>query len=137
VSQTSRIPVEEASWTKALQLATSSGFIEILICPPILSLLVISSRGSCAFIGRIVTWPVINADPEFGPPERSLVFGFEQGLWEFRLSNDAPQGSTSDRIVKEHRNGYRRALPTLLHDSVAALLPDCGKSGLFEDPTNL
>ena len=26
--------------------------------------------------------------------------------------------------MKGHRNGYRRALPTLLHDSVATLLPD-------------
>ena len=67
----------------------------------------------------------------------NLVFGFEQRPWEFRLANDAPQGSTSNRIVKGHRNGYRRALPTLLHDSVAALLPACGKSVPFKDPTNL
>jgi hypothetical protein len=58
-------------------------------------------------------------------------------LGSFLLSNDAPLGSTPDRIVKGHRNGYRRALPTLLHDSVAALLPDCGKSVLFKDATNL
>jgi hypothetical protein len=76
-------------------------------------------------------------DSEAGPTERALVLGLEQRLWEFRLSNDAPQGSPSDRIVKGHRNGYRRAIPTLLHDSVAALLPDCGKSVLFEDPTDL
>jgi hypothetical protein len=77
------------------------------------------------------------ANAEFGAAGRRLVFGFEQRLGEFRLSNDAPQGSTPDRIVKGHRNGYRRALPTLLHDSVAALLPNCGKSVLFKDPTNL
>ena len=76
-------------------------------------------------------------DPDCGRAERRLVVGFEQRLWEFRLSNNAPEGATSDRIVKGHRNGYRRTIPTLLHDSVAALLPDCGKSVLFEDPTNL
>jgi hypothetical protein len=79
----------------------------------------------------------LSAMLSLGAAVRSLVFGFEQRLGEFRLSNDAPQGSTSDRIVKRHRYGYRRALPTLLHDSVAALLTDCGKSMLFEDPTNL
>jgi hypothetical protein len=73
----------------------------------------------------------------FSAALRSLVFGFEQRPREFRLSNDAPQGSTPDRIVKRHRDGYRRALPVLLHDSVAALLTDCGKSMLFENPTNL
>jgi hypothetical protein len=44
-------------------------------------------------------------DSEAGPTERALVLGLEQRPWEFRLSNDAPQGSTSDRIVKGHRNG--------------------------------
>jgi hypothetical protein len=66
---------------------------------------------------------------------QSLVF--EQRLWEFGLSNDTPQCAAPDRVVKGHRNGYRRALPTLLHDSVAALLPDGGKPVLFENPTNL
>ena len=68
---------------------------------------------------------------------RSLILGFEQGLWEFRLSDDAPQGSTSDRIVKRYRYGDRRALPTLLHDSVAATLTNCGKTVQFKDSTNL
>jgi hypothetical protein len=68
---------------------------------------------------------------------RSLVFGFEQRPWEFRLSNDAAQGSSPDGIVKRHRYGYRRALATFLHDSVAALLADRGKSVVFKDPTNL
>jgi hypothetical protein len=74
---------------------------------------------------------------QFGAAVRSLAFGFDQRLWEFRLSNDAPQGSTPDRIVKGYRNGYRRALPRPLHDSVADLLAGCGKSVLFTDPTNL
>lgn len=73
----------------------------------------------------------------FGAAVRSLAFAFEQRLWEFRLSNDAPQGSASDRIVKRYWYSYRRALPALLHDSVAALLTDCGKSVLFKYPTNL
>jgi hypothetical protein len=58
------------------------------------------------------------------PQTDSLVFGLKQRFREFRLPNDAPQGSASDRIVKRNRNSYRCCLQTLLHDSVAALLPD-------------
>ena len=73
---------------------------------------------------------------ESGLGNDRLVFGFKQRFREFRLPNDAPQGSTSDRIVKRNRNGYRRCLQTLLHDPVAALLPDGGESVLFENPTD-
>ena len=57
-----------------------------------------------------------------------LVLGFKQRFREFRLPNDASQGSTPDRIVKRNRNGYCRFLQALLHDPVAALLPGCGES---------
>ena len=67
----------------------------------------------------------------------SLLFGLKQRLREFRLPNDAQQRATPDRIVKRNRNGYRRCLQTLLHDSMAALLADCGESVLFENPANL
>lgn len=74
---------------------------------------------------------------ESGLEDDRLVFGFKRRSREFRLPNDAPQGSTPDRIVKRNGNGDRRFLQALLHDPVAALLPDCGESVLFENPTNL
>lgn len=73
--------------------------------------------------------------PEATP--RNLVVGFKQRLREFRLPNDAPQGPTPDRIVERNRNCDCRSLQALLHDPVAALLPDCGESMLFENPANL
>jgi hypothetical protein len=65
-----------------------------------------------------------------------LRLGFKQGFREFRLPYDAPQRSTPERIVKRNRDGYCRIIQTLLHDSVAALLPDCGESMLFENPAD-
>lgn len=65
-----------------------------------------------------------------------LALGFEQGLREFRLANDAAQGSAADRVVQGNGNGYRGCLETLLHDPVAALLADRGESMLFENPAN-
>ena len=111
-----------------------------------------SGAGSPRKMGRAVGYPAafptiyaaaftnplrpLVAMSESGLGNDCLVFGFKQRFREFRLPNDAPQGSTSDRIVKRNRNGYRRCLQTLLHDPVAALLPDGGESVLFENPTD-
>src|ERR1035441_5235284 len=103
-----------------------------------------SGAGSPRKMGRAVGYPAafptiyaaaftnplrpLVAMSESGLGNDCLVFGFKQRFREFRLPNDAPQGSTSDRIVKRNRIGYRRCLQTLLHDPVAALLPDGGES---------
>ncbi len=68
----------------------------------------------------------------FGAAERNLVLGFKQRFREFRLTNDASQGSTPDRIMKWNGNGYCRFLQARLHDPVAALLPGCGIRGVRE-----
>ena len=63
--------------------------------------------------------------------------GFEQGLGQPRLTNDAEEGAPPHRVMKWDRDRDRRAFSPLLHDPVAATLADGDESVQFENLTNL
>ena len=56
------------------------------------------------------------------------LLSLKQRSGEFRLPNDAQQGTAWRVIVKRNRNCYRGRLQTLLHDPMAASLADCDES---------
>jgi hypothetical protein len=66
-----------------------------------------------------------------------LVASLEQAARQPGLTDDARERALPNGIVQRNRNRYRRTVDPLLHDSVAAVLPDCGESILLKNATNL
>lgn len=65
-----------------------------------------------------------------------LVASREKGARQPGLTNDARERALPNGIVQRNRNRYRRTVDPLLHDSVAAVLPDSGETILLKNAAN-
>jgi hypothetical protein len=66
-----------------------------------------------------------------------LSAGFKMLARQLRLSDDALECSSHERIVERHGNRDRRVSDPLLHDPVASALANRDESVPFENPANL
>lgn len=71
------------------------------------------------------------------PDSRRSLYCFKQAPSYSRLPDHTGQRAASDRIMQRNGNRDRSVLDPLLHNPMAATLPDCDKAVLFKYPANL